>query len=340
MAEKKLRIALIGCGDVGLRNIQAINEAELCELIMVIDKNPEMLESIQTQFQCSTATNAAEAIEREDIDAVFVATPHYCHAELSSQALRSGKHVILEKPIARTPEEAKRVCLEAETSGRLLTICHPKRYDELVQISQKMIADGEIGDIRLVVSNYYRAKDNSYWESGLTGRAHSTWRSEKELSGGGVLIMNGVHQIDSVLTIIKQNVKNVISSGTTIDLAADIENCVSLVMNFDGGLLCFIQTCVVPGTSHRVEDRFIGSRGEIIVRPRSVEKHISIQGEKKTVIYERTRSDRSKVLFLNDFALAVREGRDAPVPAQYGLQILEIVAAAYRSHESGRVEKV
>lgn len=340
MAKDKLRFALIGCGDVGLKNVLALEASRRCELRMIIDENPDALACLPENLQAKTGTDVSLAFESPDVDAVFVATPHHHHADLCIRALRSGKHVVVEKPLAHTLSEARRMCQEAESANVRLSVCHPRQYDVLVQKARGMIEQGKIGKTLLVVSNYYRAKGREYWSEGLTGRTRSEWRMAKQQSGGGVLMMNGVHHIDTILSVIGKRVKSVISHSANLDSPGDIEDTASLIMGLDDGLTCYLQTCVIPGTSHRVEDRFIGTKGEIIIKPKLLETRIHNENGTETQTFEREGEDSSKEMFFDEFARATLSGLTPPSPASYGLHIMGIVTAAYRSQESSHVELI
>ncbi|HET7658211.1 MAG TPA: Gfo/Idh/MocA family oxidoreductase [Bacillales bacterium] len=153
-------------------------------------RNRESLESAADQMGwASTETDWRKLIERDDIDLIDISTPNRTHAEMAIAAAEAGKHVICEKPLAMTVEEAARMAEAVKKSGVVNMICHNYRFAPAVQYAKKIIADGRLGKIYHIRAQYLQdwIMDPSF---------PMVWRLRKEVTGSGALGDIGAHIID------------------------------------------------------------------------------------------------------------------------------------------------
>lgn len=135
-------------------------------------------------------SDAEQLLSRQDIDAVYIATPNAFHAPLTTQALRAGKHVLVEKPFALHANEAETLALEAELAGRVLTVSMNQRFRADVQRVRSVVAGGILGDV-------YHARAFWFRRAGIPKLG--TWFGKRALAGGGALMDIGVHLLDLAL---------------------------------------------------------------------------------------------------------------------------------------------
>jgi predicted dehydrogenase len=334
---KELRFALLGCGDIGRLNAASLSGAGSCRLVKIADVNPEALASLPSEYQKRATTDVEQTLASSEVDAVFIATPHHLHAPLVCQAAGHGKHIVMEKPIAPTLEEAERMAECCRKAGVAFSVCHPRRYDPLVEQARAYVVSGRIGTPRLYFSTFLKGKGISYWEGGTAGRVFSGWRKSKKTSGGGVLMMNGVHQIDAMRSILGERVVKVHSVVKNLGTPVEVEDTAAVTLQFEGGALGMLLGCTLSAIGHKIEDRLTGTEGEIVLRPKELELHAGGGAKQAETLRlpkpEAAPIDVSKVRFLEAFAKAVSQGQRPPVPAEYGCEILKIVDAAYRSAE-------
>ncbi len=143
----------------------------------------EEIEALRPQH---VYTRGEQMAADADIDAVYVATPVHLHAEHAIAALRAGKDVLVEKPMALDPANAQRMCRVAEETGRRLAVAYFRRFSPRFELAKQMITEGRFGQVTLV-----RIALHS-WYGGRPGG----WREQPALSGGGVLSDVGVHKFD------------------------------------------------------------------------------------------------------------------------------------------------
>ncbi len=207
---KKLKFGIIGCGYIANKlHLPALARMENVEIVAFCNPTIEKARESAKMFGAAGAlvcTDYHEVIDRQDIDAVQVCTPNSSHAEISIAALQSGKHVMCEKPMAKTAAEAKAMLDTARQTGKLLTIGYNNRFREDTLFLKSLCERGELGEI-------YFAKALATRRRGVP-----TWGvfMDREKQGGGPLIDLATHALDLTLWLM-QNYEPVSAFGATFD---------------------------------------------------------------------------------------------------------------------------
>lgn len=153
VAEGIVRLGQVGVGYWGrnlLRNFTALDGAEV---VATCDRRSEVLDRVAAEYSgVKTTANYEELLADESIDAIIVSTETPLHAEMSEQAVLSGKHVFVEKPMARTLEEAERLVAAAESKDRIIMVGHLLIYHPAFRYVDSLIESGELGDIYYLYS--------------------------------------------------------------------------------------------------------------------------------------------------------------------------------------------
>ncbi len=140
---EKLRVAVVGAGLYGVNHIHAYHWDPNAELVAVCDLNPQLREKIGREFGVKTYEQAKDMLEQEEIDAVSIATPDCFHAAPALEAIRHGKHVLIEKPLATTLEDARAIIEEAKRANVRVAVDYHKRWDPAsVQIKNELADPG------------------------------------------------------------------------------------------------------------------------------------------------------------------------------------------------------
>ncbi|HVP31925.1 MAG TPA: Gfo/Idh/MocA family oxidoreductase [Myxococcota bacterium] len=181
-----VRFALIGCGGIGQIRARALRATPELRLVAAADAEASRAAQAATPHGAAVLRDWRACLGRDDVDAVIVSTPPALHAEMCVEALRAGKHVLVEKPLARNPEECGAI-LEAErASGRFLATGFNYRFYPSVRAAREALDAGAVG-----------ALDHVRSYSGYTAADHShAWLHELDAMGGGALRDNGIHLID------------------------------------------------------------------------------------------------------------------------------------------------
>lgn len=188
----KVKIGVIGCGNIANNaHIPSYLNNSEAEIRYFCDCVPERAQNAVKKYQCGTAvSDYKEVLCDPEIDAVSVCTPNNMHSIITIDALMAGKHVLCEKPAARTYAEAVKMQKAQQESGKILNIGVVNRFNDAVNKIRQMIEDGELGEIYHVYVSF-----RSHRSIPGLGGAFTT----NAISGGGVLIDWGVHFLDIVM---------------------------------------------------------------------------------------------------------------------------------------------
>jgi predicted dehydrogenase len=146
--QKLIGIGVVGAGYWGPKHIRNFNELPGAEVAMVADASEARLAAIRAQFSgIHTTTDFQELLASPNIDAVVIATPVSTHAHLAGQALRAGKHVLVEKPLAASSQECRRLIQLAAEAGVVLMVGHTFLYNPAVLMLRDIVMSGELGEV-------------------------------------------------------------------------------------------------------------------------------------------------------------------------------------------------
>jgi len=186
MTDRPWGVAIIGCGLIGKKRAGALGPARLAACADVtVERARQFAASVPGGV--FAAANWRDAVTRDDVDIVVVATTNDALAEISCAALRAGKHVLVEKPAARNVAELDAVIGIAREKGRLVRVGFNHRYHPALRKAREVFKSGALGELMFVRGRYGHGGRLGY---------EKEWRANPELSGGGELIDQGVHLID------------------------------------------------------------------------------------------------------------------------------------------------
>lgn len=186
-----LRVGLVGAGWPTWQHIKAYKKVEDVEVAALCDSDPERLEAIADEYEVPERYASYETmLKKASLDVVSVCTPNFLHKEMTVKALEAGKHVLCEKPIAVTPGEAREMQKVSKKTKKLLMPAHMMRFDPTLSTLKAFIDGGDLGEIYFIRGWWIR-------RSGIPGMGG--WFTQRDKSGGGVLIDLGVHLLDLIL---------------------------------------------------------------------------------------------------------------------------------------------
>src|SRR5438445_1030219 len=182
-----LSVALIGAGRVGAIRQGVILGSSNTVVRMVVDTDLSRAEQLAHKAGAEASSNWREIVTRRDVDIVIVSTPTKFHSEIAIAALQAGKHVLREKPLARTVEEALRIVDAAVDSGSILKTGFNYRYMAHVRKAKELLDSDTLGPVYFLRCRYGHGGRPGY---------EKVWCTDRELSGGGVLLEQGIHIFD------------------------------------------------------------------------------------------------------------------------------------------------
>ncbi|TCL75406.1 MULTISPECIES: Gfo/Idh/MocA family oxidoreductase [unclassified Curtobacterium] len=201
-AQQRLRIAMVGHGFMGAAHSQAWRTAPRFfdlgvepEMAVIVGRDPERTEAVRVQYGWQSASTDWRAVVADpDIDVVDIVSPGSSHVEIAIAALEAGKHVLCEKPLANTVEQAEAMTAAAAAArahGVRAMVGFSYRRVPAIAFARQLVQDGRIGTVRQVRALYLQD-----WLADEDGPM--TWRLDKELAGSGALGDIGAHAIDLV----------------------------------------------------------------------------------------------------------------------------------------------
>jgi len=336
----ELRIGIIGCGEIAMQTCQGIAAAPNASVAMLMDPKPELLSDLAEMFGAPTTTDVDEVLASADVDAVYIATPHNQHAPLGIRAAAAGKHVLVEKPIATTLADADALIEACREHGVTLGVAYPALVDGGMAAARDLVRGGALGEITAVRITVHADKPDSYWTGGYTRRVRTTWRTSKEEAGGGILIMNAVHDLNAVRWVTGLEVSRVYAECDTLATEVEVEDTVGAVLRYTNGAIGVIQAgSTMRGGAHddRPGPRVYGTKGQMILTDHEPLVWLveplegGVRGAWEPVRHSGPRGDRAEIV--RRFAAAALAGEEPPSTGLDGRKALEIVLAAYRSGE-------
>src|SRR5713101_498181 len=182
-----MRVGIVGAGLQARRRGPVLLTFPETTLVVVSAVQADHAAPLASKLGCEAAEGWESMVERDDLDALIVATPPHLHAPISVAAMRNGKHVLCEKPLARTIGEAETMVATARETGRVLKCGFNHRHHPAIQLARRWFEEGRIGDPIFIRARY-----------GIGGRPgyEREWRANPEVVGGGQLMEQGIHVVD------------------------------------------------------------------------------------------------------------------------------------------------
>lgn len=185
-------LAVIGAGSIGEKHAQAAR-AVGAELIYVVDQDRGRAENLAPKYGAAPVSDVEAAFGDPRVDGVVICVPNCFHRDLAIAAMRSGKDVLLEKPMALREVQCQEINDVARATARVLQIGFVHRYTAVGRLAKQIAAAGTLGDV-------YHAQAHLHLRRGVPGLGK--WFTTKRLSGGGALIDVGVHLVDLALHVL------------------------------------------------------------------------------------------------------------------------------------------
>jgi predicted dehydrogenase len=324
---KKVRLAVLGCGAVAqIHHLPAISASETAEAIVVVDADAERARSVATRFGVpGSATDYREILDR--IEAAVLCLPNSLHAPVAVDLLRRGVHVLVEKPMALSGREAGEMIAAAEAGGAVLAVGLDFRFFDSTRFVRDFLASGFLGGLRSfdlrqgVIPRWPFATD---------------FLLRKETAGGGVLADFGVHVLDLLLVWLGEWA----SIDYRDDARGGIESDCEMSLTMKSGLQGMVEisrtrnlrnTCIFEGERATLEVGIWDPDPSIVLRVGGADLSLSGQARRKD-----SRALSFQDVFVrqvDDFAMAIREGREPLVPGREGRRSLDLIEACYAARQ-------
>ena len=198
-----IKFAIVGCGRIAQRHAEHIKNTEGCILIACCDIVGEKASLLAEKYNAMAYENIDNILNNDDIDIISVCSPNGLHAEHSIKGLRSGKHILCEKPMALSSFDCGEMIQQAEKSNKRLFIIKQNRYNPPVKAVKELISNGKLGKIYNIQLSCFWNRNEDYYKN--------SWKGTKELDGG-TLFTQFSHFID-LLFFLNGDIKETKSFG-------------------------------------------------------------------------------------------------------------------------------
>jgi predicted dehydrogenase len=294
-------------------------ELDGVELFGIADENEERGREAAEKYQTQYYKNYQDLL-LENIDGVIVCTENVKHLEVTIAAAEAKKHVLCEKPLATTVEDAWKMIEVCDQNGVKLQTAFPVRYNAPVKRFKQMIDDGEFGRIVAI-----RGTNR--------GQNPGGWFVDQEESGGGAVLDHTVHVVDLMRWFMNSEVREVYAEIDTRFSDIPIDDCGLLTLEFDNGVFASHDPswsrCKSFPTWGDVTLEVIGTKGT--TRIDAFAQHLMLYSDKNNKVSQEFWGNDMDLGLIEDFVQCIKEDRAPSISGYDGLKAMEVALAAYQS---------
>jgi predicted dehydrogenase len=351
-----VRFAIVGPGKVAQLHAAALARIPDARLTAVVGRNPERAEALAAPYGARVDPSLELSIDRGGIDAAILCTPHPLHAEQGVAAARAGLHVVVEKPMALQPADARRMVEAAAAAGVELSVISQRRWYEPVRRVKDAIDGGRIGTAALASVDVLGWRGPEYF-------AMDPWRGTLAGEGGGVLVNQAVHHLDLLTWFLGPAVEVDGWVANVNHPEIEVEDSAIAIVRFAGGALATIvaSNAQRPGLYGRIHVHgtsgasvgvetdggsiFVAGlslpsvpRNDLWTIPGEEDGPSRWAEEDQAVLAGVDLASHYHELQLRDVVAAIQEGRRPAVTGEDGLRTVALMDGIYRaSRDGGRV---
>jgi predicted dehydrogenase len=336
VARKTLRIGLVGVGAAAqVSHIPVLKRMEDVELVALCDRDSEKAARVAQKFQIPVATNRLDdLLADESIDAIDICTPNFLHAPMAGAALEAGKHVLCERPLARSAEEARLMVKAARKADRALMCSVQHRFRPDAQLLKKFVQKGELGDVFYAKAGWLRLR--TAWDSDV-------WRQQKRESGGGVVLDLGFQMLDLSLWVLGAPKVESVTASVHRQRKGEVEDSATAFLRLETGATLSLE--LTWGLLMEKDFAYLnlfGSGGAALLNPFRVHKgmHGTLVNVTPALDTQRNQYKQAVDAQIAHFAESLRKGQSPMGEAEEILPVMELMDAIYRSAEQRKEVKL
>jgi len=343
----KIKWGVIGCGGIAdRRTLPGMMLADNAELIAVMDANKAAADNCKEKYNAKYAFDKMEdLLAIDEIQAVYIASPVFCHKEQAIAAADAGKDILIEKPVGLTSEEAEEIADYCKAKGVKLGVGFMMRFHAYHEKMKEIVQSGKIGEVvsaRAQLTCWYPEMENC-------------WRQEMKLSGGGAMMDMGVHCIDLIRYITGLEVKEAAGLAGNQVFKYSVEDAGAVIMKLENGAIAYVDANFnIPDAAAKCKIEFYGTKGSIFAQGTISQVEggeIEVLCTDDSLGYD-ANQDRNEVAPLEvnvefgnmytkeieAFGRAVEGVAEVPITAEDAIASQKVVEAAYKSNASKKYE--
>ncbi len=330
MTDRVIGTAVLGLGRVGPAHVSTVAKNPRARLVAIADADADKLGRTAASYPgCAALADYRDVLARPDVDAVIICLPHWLHERAAIDAVKAGKHVLIEKPLADSVEECERVAEAVRKSRVTFTVGHTQHFYPIVAEAKRVLDSGRIGQPIMAIDTWYKPH---------MPEQRPPWLLDRKL-GGGMLLMDGTHMIDRLLWHLGGKVQSVKAmNGNPVYPEIPADDTAMAFLQFDNGLVATISRIAYRTGITQYGADYFGTNGQIKYRlpyGKHGEVGLWVGQDEVWEPVEVAESDSLADQF-ESFLDAIQKGTPPAVSIDHGLEVIRVMEAIERSGETGR----
>lgn len=339
----KLRVAVIGVGSIAQhRHLVEYNNNPNVEIVAVCDINKERAETVAEQYGAKPYFDYEQLLADKELDAVSICLPNYLHAPASIAALIAGCHVLCEKPMATSREEADEMIKTAKETGKKLMIAHNQRFVPSHEKARELIESGEVGKIYSFRTAFgHGGPDN--WSADGT----DSWFFKKEEAFIGAMGDLGVHKTDLLRYVLGEEFVEVAGFvETSAKDFADVDDNAVCILKTESGLVGTLAASWAYNAGEDNSTIIYGEKAILRLEDDPVNNLVVQYADGRVVNYQlggiQTNEDGGQTTthVIDHFVECIKKDAEPLINGEEGKKSLEVILAALESAETKKIVPV
>ncbi|WP_283153738.1 Gfo/Idh/MocA family protein [Guptibacillus hwajinpoensis] len=336
----ELKIGVIGCGSIAKhRHLPEYAANTQIKIAAVCDIVKTRADETAVLYGAKSYESYEELLQNSEIDAVSVCTPNYLHAPISIAALKAGKHVLCEKPMATSRADAEEMIEAARTSGKKLMIAHNQRFVPSHAKARDILASGEIGKVYS-----FRTAFGHPGPEGWSVDGKDSWFFEKEKAFIGAMGDLGVHKTDLIRYLLNEEIVEVGSFvETSAKEFATVDDNAVCILKSESGIIGTLAASWAYTASEDNSTIIYGEKAILRLEDDPVNSLVVQYQTGEVVKYElggiqtNDSGGQSSSQVIDKFVDSIVSDKDVPVSGMEGMNSLQVVLAALESNETKKI---
>lgn len=329
-----IRAAIIGCGAIHHIHRGVLQQLDGVQIAAVCDDKSQRAQDAAEALGCAAYTDYRELLADGSIDAVHICTPHYLHAPMAIAALRAGKYVLVEKPMATSVADARAMIAEdmAAGGGRLCVVFQ-NRYNHASQVLRDTVASGAFGALQCARGSVVWHRDEAYYSD--------DWHGRKTTECGGVMVNQAIHTLDLMQWLCggAAQIKGAVSTDALMGII-DVEDSAHARIVMKSGVPAVFYATVAYGADSPVELELIFERGKFLLKGESLfrtdDGFTRLCAPDGAPIGQKDCWGSGHRTQIADFYRCIAEGKPFAIDGVQGIEAVKLVYALYESSATGR----
>jgi predicted dehydrogenase len=334
---RKLGWAIVGLGNLSINQIlPAFAKCEKSRVVAFVSGHPDKARKLALRYGVAEKAiydyQGMDAIRNNpEIDVVYVVLPNGMHAEYTIRALKAGKHVLCEKPMANTPAECQSMIDAARLANKRLMIGYRCRYEPYNQEMIRMAKEQELGPAKVILADH-----------GFSIGDPAQWRLKKDMAGGGSMMDIGIYSLQAARYVTGEEPVEVAAMSYTTpgdERFKEVEEATNFQLRFPSGVMANCTSSY--GYSGQNRYRVVTTKGWFELEPATSYTGLRMYVRRGNAVEERSLPVRDHFAAeMDHLSGCVMDGKEPLTPGEEGLRDMKLITAIYEAAKTGRTIKV